>query len=321
MQQPSVTVLIPCNSTEYLSECLSSIEKQNYLQLEVLVILNGSAINDLGILRTTFKNYRFPLEFISTLTHGIVSALNLGIGHCKNEFIARMDSDDLMPDGRIGAQIAKFVSDPKLVCVGGQLEYLNNDSVKLHPGYPSRDKDIRHAMYRYSPFPHPGVMFRKSAVQRAGLYREIYPYIEDWDLWVRLSDEGGLMNLSEPTVFHRLHNNQSTAIFVCAQEESIRSLSLSVLQKTMRGHKEPDIQRAGFFEPLSAFGLLLLPKLWKKSFTSSGLFGKRDLRRALAGYVFIHSQSVKSVLLHFLLRRVVVAIIDPSLVLRKITRR
>ena len=67
MQQPSVTVLIPCNSTEYLSECLSSIEKQNYLQLEVLVILNGSAVDDLGILRITYKNYRFPLEFVSSL--------------------------------------------------------------------------------------------------------------------------------------------------------------------------------------------------------------------------------------------------------------
>lgn len=321
MQQPSVTVLIPCNSTEYLSECLSSIEKQNYLQLEVLVILNGSAVNDLSILRTTFKNYKFPLEFVSTLTHGIVSALNVGISHCKNEFIARMDSDDLMPERRIGAQIAKFISDPELVCVGGQLKYLNDDSAKLHPGYPSRDEDIRHAMYRYSPFPHPGVMFRKSAVQRAGLYREMYPYIEDWDLWVRLLAEGRLMNLSEPTVFHRLHKSQSTALFVCAQQESIRSLSLSVLQRTIHGTQELETQQPGFFESLIAFGLLLLPNLWKKPFKRSGFFGKKDLRRALAGYVFIHSQGVKSDLLHFVLSRVVVAMIDPLLVITKITRR
>jgi hypothetical protein len=175
-------------------------------------------------------------------------------------------------------------------------------------------------MYRYSPFPHPGVMFRKSAVQRAGLYREIYPYIEDWDLWVRLSDEGRLMNLSKPTVFHRLHKNQSTALFMCAQEESMRNLSLSVLRRTKHGTQELENTRAGFFELLGAFGLLLLPNLRKKSFKHSGFFGKRDLRRALAGYVFIHSQGVKSDLLRFALRRVVVAIIDPSLVLRKITR-
>lgn len=320
MQQPSVTVLIPCNSTAFLFECLSSIEKQDYDQLEVLVILNGLAVNDLVALRTTFKNYRFPVEFVSTLAHGIASALNLGIGLCKNEYIARMDSDDLMPPQRIVAQIAKFNEDSELVCVGGQLKYLNNELIKFHPGYPSRDEEIRHTMFRYSPFPHPGVMFRKSAVQRAGLYSESYPYIEDWDLWVRLSEEGKMMNLSEPTVYHRLHENQSTNLYMRTQEKSMRDLSLSVLQKTMHGTRELKPPRTDFLESLNALGLLLLPCLRRKHSKRSGFFGKRDLRRALAGYIYIHSQGSKSKLLYLFLGRVVVAMIDPSLILRKITR-
>jgi len=321
MQQPTVTVLIPCNSTDYLFDCLSSIEKQDYSELEILVVLNGSATNELKSLRQSFKDFSVPLEFVSTARKGIVHALNIGICLSKNEYIARMDSDDVMPARRITAQVAKFQSDTDLVCVGGQLEYLGNRSSRSHPGYPTKDDDIRHAMYRYSPFPHPGVMFLKSAVEQAGLYRQNYPYIEDWDLWIRLADVGKMTNLEETTVYHRLHENQSTQLYSQSQQASIQHLSMSILQKIICGPEQLVIQQEGIFAPQKLVGLMLQLILGGTTFKRSGIFGKRDLRRSLAGYIYVRGVTTNSTRIRFILSRIAVAMIDPTLVLAKVIGR
>lgn len=50
--RPLITILVPCYNVEkYVDECLSSIQKQTYDNLEVLCINDGSTDNTLNILR------------------------------------------------------------------------------------------------------------------------------------------------------------------------------------------------------------------------------------------------------------------------------
>ena len=283
---PPVTVLIPCNNIEYLGECLASIEKQDYSNLEVLVVLNGPASKQMKQLQVNFSSMNRPIVFLSTPLSGIVNALNFGLKNCQHELIARIDADDLMPSSRISSQVSEFQRDPELVCVGGQLEYRASVSYPRHPGYPQKYKEICHALHRYSSLPHPGVMYKKSALASIGNYRDDYPYIEDWDLWFRLSAIGRIVNLPNTTVFYRVHANQITETNSSTQHRSIVAFSYSRLQDCLQNpgvmylHKD-DQNLIAFFGELITFLFSRIHPIY-----INGVFGRKELRRRLAGYIY-----------------------------------
>lgn len=283
---PPVTVLIPCNNIDYLGECLASIEKQDYSNLEVLVVLNGLASNLAKQLQINYSSTNRPIVFLSTPLNGIVNALNYGLQNCRSELIARIDADDLMPPSRISSQVSKFQSDSELVCVGGQLEYLASISYPPHPGYPQGHKEICHALHRYSSLPHPGVMYKKSAIVSIGNYRDDYPFIEDWNLWVRLSVIGRIINLPITTVLYRVHANQITETNSSTQHRSIVAFSYSRLQDCLQNprimslHKE-DPNLITFLQELISFLFSGIQPTY-----INGIFGRKELRRRLAGYIY-----------------------------------
>lgn len=315
---PGVSVLIPCNSTDFLAECLDSIASQDYPNIEVLVILNGNASLERDALTQHFVAFSRNVKFAISEKTGIVSALNLGLELCSNEFVARIDADDLMPPKRISLQVTRFLNDLNLVCVGGQLEFLSKPFTKKHPGYPLSDREFRHALYRFSPLPHPGIMYKKSAVKRAGMYRDMYPYVEDWDLWIRLAKQGKILNLPETTVFYRIHPNQSTALHEVSQQKSIKALSVEMLMQTLNGPQRQDANLSNHPEPDSVAKFFQIVFSRKRPFVAEGFFGKKAVRRGLAGYFYIQLMSQNTSRIHSMLMRTLITLIDPALLVRKI---
>lgn len=115
---------------------------------------------------------------------GLGDALNVGIQICKNELIARMDSDDIAVANRCELQLKKFREDPDLAIVGGAIDEFEETpfNVVSHKSMPESHSDIvRYARIR-NPFNHPTVMYRKSAVLQAGGYPNRMLH-EDYGLW------------------------------------------------------------------------------------------------------------------------------------------
>ncbi len=315
---PRVTVLIPCNSTDFLAECLDSVACQDYPNIDVLVVLNGNAIYERTALNEEFDEYPRNLKFVLSEKVGIVSALNLGLELSSNEFIARIDADDVMPLKRITLQIAAFSQNSEIVCIGGQLEYLAAKPEQKHPGYPLTDEAFRHALYRFSPLPHPGVMYKKSAVVLAGMYREKYPYIEDWDLWTRLTEHGKIFNLPSTTVYYRIHSNQSTILHTAIQQKSIKSLSSQLLKQAWKASGQQYPRDADHLDPELITFFPRLALVGKKQSKGNGFFGQKAKRRALAGYLYIRMMNSNYSRTQLLLPRIVISLIDPALIIRKL---
>ena len=284
---PPVTVLIPCNNIEYLRECLASIEKQDYSNLEVLVVLNGPTSNLVKQLQADFSSMNRPIVFLSTPSAGIVNALNYGLENCHTELIARIDADDLMPTTRISLQVSEFQRDSKLVCVGGQLEYFTSASHSRHPGYPKKYKEICHALHRYSALPHPGVMYKKSALENIGNYKNDFPVIEDWNLWVRLSEVGKIVNLPTATVLYRVHPNQVTEINSLTQHRSIIAFSSFRLQECLQNSQREKLLIDNLSVIKFLYELFILLFSGIKPTYSKGAFGRKEIRRRLAGYIYL----------------------------------
>jgi glycosyltransferase involved in cell wall biosynthesis len=141
-------------------------------------------------------------------TPGISAALNLGLSLTSNELVARLDCDDVMDKSRLEKQ-QLILKDDRIVCVGSQLRIIDeNDNEIRFTHYPTTSHSIKSSLKIRNVVAHPSVMYRKRAVEIAGGYRTEYNGAEDYDLWIRLSKVGQILNLAEPLTNYRIHDNQ-----------------------------------------------------------------------------------------------------------------
>lgn len=123
---------------------------------------------------------------------GLGNALNEGLKICKNELVARMDSDDISRPYRCEKQMELFERYPNISLSSGTVSKFVTDPD--HPEgertLPITDVEIRVFSRKRNPMNHPCVMFKKSAVEEAGGYNEAYHLFEDYYLWVRMLMKG-----------------------------------------------------------------------------------------------------------------------------------
>lgn len=136
---------------------------------------------------------------------GLGNALNEGIKHCKNELVARMDSDDIAYADRCERQLEVFKRYPEIsICSGIVEEFTDNPSVvDARRVPPETNAEIIEFAKMRNPFNHPCVMYRKSDVEAVGSYQDFY-LLEDYYLWLRMlmADYKGY-NLQEPLLHMR----------------------------------------------------------------------------------------------------------------------
>lgn len=295
MNSALVSVSIVCNDITFLRETLESVLNQSYPHVEVVVVLNGKAVESKETLEDEYRYSEKQVNFFINSVEEIVSSKNLSLDKCSGELVCVIDSDDLMPPGRIEAQVAEFHKNKKLVCIGGQLLELKESGLNSFHKYPTNNSMTRHSLFRYSSLPHPGVMFLKSASIKAGGYTNNFPWIEDWDLWMRLQYIGDIYNLSQPTVYYRRHVGQSTSVNRVEIDKNTHTLLLANLNFIITGHFFAKESNQSQFARKLYLNAILCSLGIQKPKHREGIFGLRMVRRALAG---IQYNSYKTVSKH-----------------------
>lgn len=123
---------------------------------------------------------------------GLGNALNEGLKLCKNELVARMDSDDISRPERCEKQMGLFERYPEISFSSGTVsEFIDDPACPTGKReVPITDEEIRVFSRKRNPMNHPCVMFKKKAVESAGGYKETYHLFEDYYLWVRMLMKG-----------------------------------------------------------------------------------------------------------------------------------
>ena len=113
----SVSVIVPIyNVEQYLDRCIKSIVEQDYKQLEIILIDDGSKDSSGNLAdRWTQKDSR--IRVIHQSNSGLSAARNHGISIAKGEFILFVDSDDWIHKHMISALMSK-IYEADLVCCG-----------------------------------------------------------------------------------------------------------------------------------------------------------------------------------------------------------
>ena len=195
---------------EYLKAAIDSILNQSAKTDDFVLVCDGPLNKGLDkviadYVRTfpgLFNVYRLYRNM------GLAKALNNGILQCKNEFIARMDSDDISTPDRMKKQL-QVMEEKDVDIVGTNIMEFTGDISNTRSGrtVPENHDEIFQFAKRRSPFNHPTVMFKKSAVEAAGFYED-YAYFEDYNLWATMLSKG-----------YRGYNIQETLLYMRAGED------------------------------------------------------------------------------------------------------
>lgn len=192
---------------EYLEQAIASIQAQTLPTDDFVLVCDGplNAVLDTVIAKKQ-QEMGETLNVVRLAKNGgLGNALNEGIKHCKNELVARMDSDDIAYQDRCEKQIAVFYAHPEVsVCSGIVEEFTSTpDVVDAKRVPPEAHEEIVEVAKKRNPFNHPCVMYKKSAVEAVGSYQDFY-LLEDYYLWLRMLMAGYQgYNIQEPLLHMR----------------------------------------------------------------------------------------------------------------------
>ena len=106
-----ISVIVPVYNVEkYLEECLESIKRQTYTDIEVILVNDGSIDRSKEICeRYCEKNSRFKL--VNQENKGLSGARNRGMLESKGEFISFVDSDDVLKEDMLEQLMKQMTSE------------------------------------------------------------------------------------------------------------------------------------------------------------------------------------------------------------------
>lgn len=208
MESINVSVLMSIYKKEkvnYFIETMESIIKQT-AQPEEIVLVKDGPLTDM--LEEQILKYKELLSDQLTILPlkvnvGLGKALSEGVKVCRNELIARMDTDDVMVPYRLEKQYKEFLKDSELTIIGSDIVELD-EQMQIVLGnriVPKTNEAIREFSKKRNPFNHMTVMFKKEAVLQVGNYQPLQGF-EDYYLWIRLLKAGYQAKNIQDTLVH-----------------------------------------------------------------------------------------------------------------------
>lgn len=194
---------------QFLFDSLQSLVEQSYPADEVVLVLDGPITAELEKIIEQFKPH-LPFTIVP-LAHnlGLGKALNEGIKVARNEWLFRMDTDDICHPLRFEKQVEFIQSHPEVVLFSTHIAEFDQDPKQIlgKREVPIGYENILVFNRTRSAFNHMTVAYRKSVLEEVGGYQH-HLFLEDYNLWNRIIAKGYLVgNLDEVLLYARTAGN------------------------------------------------------------------------------------------------------------------
>ncbi len=191
---------------EFLRQSMQSVLDQTLPTNDFVLVCDGPLTAELDqVIEEMQLRFGSVLNVVRLPENGgLGKALNQGIQQCRNEIIARMDSDDISFPNRCEEELQCLIEKNVDFLSAGILEFegsIENTGNMRMP--PETYEEIVQFAKRRNPMNHPCSMYRKSAVQKVGGYQDFY-LLEDYYLWIRMLIGGcSAYNIQKPLLWMR----------------------------------------------------------------------------------------------------------------------
>lgn len=204
-----VSIVIPVyNADQYLAQCVESLLGQNYENLEIIAVNDGSTDNSHDIL----EQYGSRLKVIYQENQGQAAALNRGWEIAQGEILGYLSADDLLLPEAISKLTKVLIQNPSLSAVYPDYNLIDQEGKKIKrvkaPEFSHYDLAVRGICQ-----PGPGALFWRKAWKQTKGWDLSLKQMPDYDFWLKMSLKGNLLRHPQVLAEFRVHqNSQSFAV-------------------------------------------------------------------------------------------------------------
>ena len=181
---------------------IDSITTQEYIPNEIIIIVDGKITTEINIFLKFIQSENKNIKvFYLKENIGLGLALNYGLKKCKNNLIARFDTDDINLRNRLKIQYDLIKNESNISILGSSvIEFNSKNRTSILKTVPEDYKNISKTSNIRNPINHPTVIFKKDDILKVGAYKD-FRFFEDYHLWLRCIKSNLIIkNISLPLV-------------------------------------------------------------------------------------------------------------------------
>jgi GT2 family glycosyltransferase len=195
---------------EFFKQAVESIVNQDYgfENINIYLGIDGDLSQDVQSYIDDSSDFYKVLQ--NEQNRGLAYTLNRLIEVLEDEeYIFRMDSDDICRKDRVSKQLEAFENDKELMILGSDLIEIDEKGKELREKKMPTDYEVikRFAIAR-NPLNHPTVAIKRDFFNIVGLYNEEFLKSQDYELWGRALKKGvKISNVNESLLYFRVAND------------------------------------------------------------------------------------------------------------------
>jgi glycosyltransferase len=175
-------ITVTYNSEKFLSSCIESVIKQNYNNIEHIIVDGNSTDSTLSIIKKYEKNIA---AYISEPDNGMYDAINKGIKLATGDVIGILNSDDMLVSEDTIQNIVNAFNENNVDSVYGDLQYVDQQ-VTDRVFRVWKGKQYNRNLFKMGWMPgHPTFYIKKSLIDKFGGYENHYYTAADYEFMAR----------------------------------------------------------------------------------------------------------------------------------------
>ena len=136
MENSLISIIIPCyNVDHYLQHLLKSISQQDYPNVEIIIINDGSTDETLNVIysfENTFKCKGYSYTILNQNNVGLANTINNGLKHIKGKYLIWPDADDWYESPTaLSKMVNALENNPECPCVRVLTNYVNDNTLTV----------------------------------------------------------------------------------------------------------------------------------------------------------------------------------------------
>lgn len=208
---PLVTIIIPVfNGSNYVGIAIESALSQDYPNIEVLVINDGSTDN--GATKEICTQYQSRIRYYEKENGGVASALNLGLREMNGTYFSWLSHDDRFLSNKISQQVDFAVrNDARFVYSNAQtIDQVGNLIDDTSTSNTSKWNNLLFELFADYPINGCATLIHKEIIDEVGFFDEDLETTQDYDYWFRIIGKYKMHYLDMEVTQYRIHPNQDT---------------------------------------------------------------------------------------------------------------
>ena len=175
-------ITVTMNSERYLSDCINSVCRQNYKDIEHIII-DGKSTD--GTLNIILQNRNHISYWVSETDRGMYDAINKGLEMATGDVVGILNSDDMFASADAVKSIVDCFETTGTDTVYGDLVYVDACNTQKVLRY-WKGVSYKRSRFRYGWMPaHPTFYMRRELIEQYGIYENHYYTAADYEFMAR----------------------------------------------------------------------------------------------------------------------------------------